>query len=70
MSMMESKGALSKATKELMGKWSEVKEIWADAQSREFEKNFLEQLDQDVRAAFTALDRMETVIHKIRTDCE
>ena len=70
MSMMESKGALSKATKELFEKWNQAKEIWTDAQSRDFEKNFLVQIEQDVRSAFSALDRMDSVIQKIRTDCE
>jgi len=67
---MESKGALSKATKELFEKWNQTKEIWTDAQSRDFEKNFLAQLEQDVRSAFLALDRMDSVLLKIQTDCE
>jgi len=67
---MESKGALAKATKELFEKWSQAKEIWSDAQSRELEKNFFGQLEQDVRTAIGALDRMDSVIHKIRNDCE
>ena len=70
MSMMESKGALAKGTKDLLEKWSQVKDIWTDAQSRDFEKTFLVQLEQDVRAAFGALDRMDSVIHKVRIDCE
>jgi len=67
---MEPKGSLSKATKELLEKWNQAKEIWTDAQSRDFEKNVLTILEQDVRGAFSALDRMDAIIQKIRTDCE
>jgi len=67
---MESKGSLAKATKELLEKWAQTREIWSDAQSRELERNFFSQLEQDVRTAIGALDRMDSVIHKIRNDCE
>jgi hypothetical protein len=70
MSLMESKGTLSKAAKVLFARWTEVKGVWSDAQSQEFEKNFLVQIEQDVRSALGALDRMEQVLQKIENDCE
>ena len=36
MSLMESKGVLSKATKDLFARWYDVKGTWSDAQSQEF----------------------------------
>ena len=70
MSLMESKGALSKSTKELFARWEDVKGVWSDAQSKEFEKVYLSQIEQDVRSALGAMDRMSHVLQKIENDCE
>ncbi len=70
MSLMESKGALSKATKELIARWMDVKGIWSDAQSAEFEKTYISLIEQDVRSALTAMDRMDQVLGKLESDCE
>ena len=70
MSLMESKGALSKAAKELFARWSDVKDVWSDAQSHEFEKGYITLIEQDVRSALGAMDRMSQVLQKIENDCE
>ncbi len=70
MSLMESKGALAKATKDLLARWRDVTGFWSDAQSQEFEKVYLFQIEQDVRSALGALDRMNQVLQKIESDCE
>jgi uncharacterized protein YukE len=70
MSTAESKGALSKAAKDLFSRWADVKTVWSDAQSEAFEKKYLWQIEQDVRTALGALDHMNTVLHKIESDCE
>lgn len=69
MSLMDSKGGLSKAGKELFARWHEAKEIWSDAQSHEFEKTYLDLIEQDVRSALAALDQMNNVIQTIHSDC-
>ena len=70
MSLLESKGVLSKATKDLFNRWSDVKSTWSDAQSQEFEKLFITLIDQDVRQALGAMDHMNAVLQKIESDCE
>jgi uncharacterized protein YukE len=70
MSLTDSKGSLSKAAKELFARWYEVKDVWSDAQSQEFEKVYLSQIEQDVRGALLAMDRMSQVLQKIENDCE
>jgi hypothetical protein len=69
MSVMDSKGGLSKAAKELYARWNEAKDIWSDAQSREFEKTFLAPLEQDLRSALGALDHLNLVLQTIHNDC-
>ena len=70
MSLMESKGTLSKAAKELFARWNDVKGVWSDAQSREFEKTYISQVEQDVRSALGAMDRISQVLQKVENDCE
>lgn len=70
MSLVESKGNLSTAFKELMSRWRDVQTIWSDAQSQEFEETYLVLIEQDVRSAMQALDHMEIVLRKIESDCE
>ena len=70
MSLTDSKGALSRAAKDLFARWNDVKGVWADAQSEEFEKTYLIQIEQDVRSALGALDQMNQVLQKIEHDCE
>ncbi|HVS71531.1 MAG TPA: hypothetical protein VHQ47_09780 [Phycisphaerae bacterium] len=70
MSLVESKAALTQATKELFARWRDVQNVWSDAQSQEFEKVYLLQLEQDVRSAVQALDHMDQVLNRIENDCE
>jgi len=70
MSLMESRGALAKATKELFARWQDVQVVWSDAQSREFDKVYLTQIQQDVHSALAAMDHMNQVLAKLENDCE
>jgi hypothetical protein len=70
MSLMDSKGTLSSAAKELFARWENVKSIWSDAQSQAYEETYLVQIERDIRSAFGALDSMSEVISRIETDCE
>jgi hypothetical protein len=70
MSLIESKGTLTTAMKELMARWREVEGVWSDAQSAEFEKAYLAPLEQDVRSALQAMDHMDQVLQRIESDCE
>ena len=69
MSLMDSKGGLSKAGKELFTRWDEARVTWSDAQSHEFETTYLDLIEQDVRSAMAALDQMNNVIQTIHSDC-
>jgi hypothetical protein len=70
MSLIDSKIALSKATKELLMRWEEVKSVWTDVQAREFEKQYLFEIEQQVRGALGSLDHMNQVLVALEHDCE
>ncbi len=69
MSVMDSKGALARASKDLFARWDDLKSVWSDAQSAEFEKVFLSQIELDVKSALGALDQISQLISMIENDC-
>jgi hypothetical protein len=70
MSLQDSKGTLNTAAKDLFARWQDVKSVWDDAQSKEFEDHYIFQIEQDVRTAMTALDQMNGFLTKIENECE
>ena len=70
MSLVESRGALSKGFRDLSNRWAEVHSVWHDTQSETFEREYLLTIETEVRKATAALDHMNAVLHKIVTDCE
>ena len=70
MSVHEARGTLSKAMKELMTRWADVKGNWDDVQSRQFEETYLRNLESDLRVAASAMDQIAQVLHQVRRDCE
>ena len=70
MSLMDSKGTLSRAAKDLLARWEEAKNVWSDTQSQEFETTYIFLIEQDVRSALGAMDHMNQVLAKIESDCE
>jgi hypothetical protein len=70
MSLLDSKAMLSSATKELLARWEDVKNVWSDAQSKAFEQNYILMIENDVRSAMSALDSMNQVLLRIESDCE
>lgn len=70
MSLVDSRITLSRAAKDLFARWNALQEIWSDAQSHEFEKTYLFQIEQDVRSALGALDHMNQILQTLEHDCE
>lgn len=70
MSLLESRGQLSKAMKDLVTRWAEVRSNWMDAQADNFEKTYLVQIESETRKALAAMDHMNVVLQKVEKDCE
>ena len=69
MSLIDSKGSLSRAAKDLFARWEEVKGVWSDTKSKEFEEMYIIQIEQDVRTALSAMDHMNQVLQTIENAC-
>lgn len=70
MSHRVSSSPIDEAIKELMAAWSHTRDSWRDQQATAFEKDFLEKLPAIASQARGAIDELDTVMRKIRQDCD
>jgi hypothetical protein len=70
MGVYEGKGALTKAMKELTYRWHEARSAWNDARTREFEEEYMNRIESDLKTALAAMDHMAVLIAQARRDCE
>ncbi len=60
---------LKHAQKTLREHWEVTRETWNDMVARDFEKNHLLPLDQQVTTALRGMDKISEVLQKVRHDC-
>jgi len=63
------RNCLSKATKDLRDQWQETKEVWSDANARDFAENHLEPLGPQVTLMLHAINRLREVLEKAEREC-
>src|SRR5438093_13655505 len=61
---------LAALTKDLLGRWRQTRDYWRDDKAREFEERYLLELESTVNAAISGIANLESVLRKIRSDCE
>ena len=61
---------LAAITKQLLERWRQTREHWMDAKAREFEERYLLELESTVNSTLTGIANLESVIRKVRSDCE
>lgn len=61
---------LVQATKELSLEWERTRAHWRDAKSLEFEKQYLAELPHHIARAVEAIEEINALLNKIRSDCE
>ncbi|HEY6168834.1 MAG TPA: hypothetical protein VI454_12395 [Verrucomicrobiae bacterium] len=70
MSLGASRNQLMTVTKVLAGQWQQTRNHWLDAKSQEFDTRYMEALEANVTAALTAIERLDKILAKVRSDCE
>ena len=70
MSTNASGARLAALTKELLVRWHQTRESWRDSKAREFEERYMLELESTVNSAITSIANLDSVIRKIRSDCE
>lgn len=70
MNIAGSKARLVGVTREIHLRWEETKNYWKDARSREFDQRYMRELGLHVDRAVTVIEKLETILKKVRSDCE
>ena len=70
MSTSASGARLAALTKELLNRWQQTQECWMDARAREFDERYMLELESMVKSATTGIANLESVVRKVRSDCE
>lgn len=70
MNTRSSASNLVQAMKELSIEWDRTKADWRDVKAREFEETYLENLPNQVSKALGVIETIDTLLSKIRSDCE
>lgn len=61
---------LARLTRELLERWHQTREVWADGKAREFEERFIREIESEVKATLPAIEQLESVLQRVRHDCE
>lgn len=70
MSTAGSAANLVQAARDLSNQWQQAKVYWHDVKSQEFERNYIEGLPIQVEHAVAAMEELENILRKVRSDCE
>lgn len=61
---------LVQAARTLAIEWENTKAHWRDVKSQEFEQKYLAGLPAEIAAATNAMEEIELLLKKVRSDCE
>lgn len=61
---------LGQALKNLKLEWQKAESDWRDVKRREFEETYLSVLPNHVARAAAVIEELDTVLRKVRSDCE
>jgi hypothetical protein len=70
MGVHEGQGQLSRATKDLIRHWTELKSVWTDANAARFEESVLIPIETEVKNAGAAMAHMAMLLSSARRDCQ
>ncbi|MEI8233704.1 MAG: hypothetical protein WCH57_03355 [Verrucomicrobiota bacterium] len=70
MSPKGSAALLTQAYKDLAVQWQETQAYWHDAQALAFEKNYMEELPSRITRTLSVMEEIDTLLRKVRSDCE
>jgi hypothetical protein len=70
MNLSGAKSRVAGSARELSRKWTETKNYWQDAKSREFEHQYLEDLFIRADKTVAIIEKLDEILKKVRSDCE
>lgn len=68
--MSASGGRIAALTKDLWARWQQTRESWVDAKGKEFERQYLQELNVQVDKTVAVIEQLDKLLAKIKQDCE
>jgi hypothetical protein len=68
MSLSE-KNQLMHLTKDLLRSWNETRRVWKDDKAESFERTYINELESSVNRAIHGMEKLDTILKKVRQDC-
>jgi hypothetical protein len=69
MSVAGGRAKVQIALKDLLAKWDRVKDHWHDDVAHAFQENTIDPLENQVRSALNAMDKMREILHRMKSEC-
>jgi hypothetical protein len=69
MSVDAAQAKLNHGLKGLRGQWALVRSLWRDPVAEQFEREFIADLEADLRITLAAMDQLRTALSQARNDC-
>jgi uncharacterized membrane protein YdfJ with MMPL/SSD domain len=70
MSASASRGMLTMATRQLMGRWEETSQSWRDSKASDFEATYLADVQATINAAIRTIEELDQLLEKVHANCE
>lgn len=70
MSLSGPRARLVRATKELHHRWRHVRGQWNDEHAQRLERDLIAPLEDQVRQALVAMEHLDSILHRVKNDCE
>ena len=61
---------LFQAAKELSFEWEQTRAYWNDVKSQQFARDYLEMIPEYITRTRTAMEEIDVLLRKVRSDCE
>lgn len=70
MSLTAVRPRLEQLTRDLLRAWDETRQGWRDDKAQEFETKYLSELVLRVNKATAAIDKLDELLAKVKSDCD
>lgn len=69
MSVQGARQRVQASLRDLKAQWERSRELWRDSTADEFGERYVEQLEQAMRSALPAMEKMVEVLEHLARDC-
>ncbi|MCM8541306.1 MAG: hypothetical protein NE328_13625 [Lentisphaeraceae bacterium] len=69
MNFQSGRQQLLDSSKQLSYRWSKVREVWQDQKADSFHKNYIQNLERQLKASLDSINEIDEIFKEIQKDC-